>query len=64
MSIKKGSGQMSSLPAACFFVFTAARASGDGGELDDLRGGSELPVLYAPPVKAMPGDADRMVQVV
>jgi hypothetical protein len=32
--------------------------------LDDLRGGSELPVLYAPPVKAMAGNADRMVQVV
>jgi hypothetical protein len=61
---EKGSGQTYHLPAAFWFVFPVCRVSGDGRELDDLRGRSELSILYTPPVQAMSRDADRMMQVV
>lgn len=51
-------------PPAAFLIYARARVSGDGRELDDLRGRSELSVLRALTVQAMPRDADGVVQVI
>jgi hypothetical protein len=54
--------QTKSLPHA--FVFAARRISGDGGELDDLRGRPELPVFDASAVQAVARGRDGVVQFV
>jgi hypothetical protein len=62
--MKKAAGRFNicPLPFALFSRFL--RVSGDAGEPYDLRGRCELPVFHAPPVQAMPRDADRVMQVV